>query len=84
MIGSIGVDSKSRIWVELACDDLTVFHVYDYSGKLLFIAVTDVEFTPVTRPTFRVDAGGVFAYYQDPMDYSKIYLFELVETESEY
>ncbi len=83
VIGSIGVDSQSRIWVELACEDLPVFQVYDYSGKLLFIAVTDAEFTPVTRPNFKVDAGGVLAYDQDPMDYPKIYLFELVESEPE-
>ena len=84
VIGSIGVDSQSRIWVELASEDLPVFQVYDYSGRLLFIAVTDVEFTPVTRPTFRVDTGGVLAYDQDPMDYPKIYLFKLVEPESDY
>ena len=83
VIGSIGVDSQSRIWVELACEDLPVFQVYDYSGELLFIAVTDVEFTPITRPSFKVDAGGVLAYDQDPMDYPKIYLFELVEQELE-
>ncbi|MCD4846585.1 MAG: 6-bladed beta-propeller [Candidatus Aegiribacteria sp.] len=83
VIGSIGVDSQSRIWVELAREDLPVFQVYDYSGELLFIAVTDVEFTPVTRPSFKVDAGGILAYDQDPMDYPKIYLFELVEQESE-
>ena len=83
VIGSIGVDSQSRIWVELVCEDLPVFHVYDYSGKLLFIAVTDVEFTPVTRPTFKVNSGGILAYDRDPMDYPKLYLFELVEPESE-
>ena len=83
VIGSIGIDSRSRIWVELVCEDLPVFHVYNYSGELLFIAVTDVEFTPVTRPNFKVDAGGVLAYDSDPMDYPKIYLFELVEPESE-
>lgn len=83
VIGSIGVDSQSRIWVELVCEDLPVFHVYDYSGRLLFIAVTDVEFTPVTRPNFEVDAGGILAYDSDPMDYPKIYLFELIEPEHE-
>lgn len=83
VIGSIGVDSQSRIWVELVCEDLPVFHVYDYSGKLLFAAVTNVEFTPVTRPSFKVNSGGILAYDTDPMDYPKIYLFELVEPEPE-
>ncbi len=81
--GSIGVDSQSRIWVELVCEDLPVFHVFDYSGKLLFVAVTDAEFTPVTRPDFKVNSGGILAYDSDPMDYPKIYMFELVERESE-
>jgi hypothetical protein len=83
VIGSIGVDSRSRIWVELVCEDLPVFQVYDYSGELLFIAVTNVEFTPVTRPTFKVNSGGILAYDRDPMDYPKLYLFELVEPEFE-
>jgi hypothetical protein len=79
VIASIGVDSMERIWVEMACTDTPVWRVYDYSGTLLFVAVTDVEFTAVTRPSFMIDAGGILACDRDPMDYPKIYSFELLE-----
>jgi hypothetical protein len=79
VIGSIGVDAEERIWVELTNTDTPVFRVFDYSGNLLFAAVPDVEFTAVTRPTFRVDAGGILAYDRDPMDYPKIFNFRLLE-----
>ncbi len=79
VIASIGVDSEKRIWVEMACTDTPVFRVYDYSGDLLFVAVTDVEFTAVTRPAFRIDSGGILAWDRDPMDYPKIYNFQLME-----
>lgn len=81
IIASIGVDAEKRIWVEMACTDAPVFRVYDYSGNLLFAAVTDVEFTPVTRPSFKINAGGILAYDSDPMDYPKIYSFQLPMTE---
>ena len=77
VIASIGVDSLKRIWVEMACMDAPLFRVYDYSGTLLFVAVTDVEFTSVSRPSFMIDAGGILAYDSDPMDYPKIYSFQL-------
>lgn len=79
VIASIGVDSERRIWVEMACTDTPVFRVYDYSGTLLFVAVPDVEFTAVTRPSFMIDAGGILACDRDPMDYPKIYNFGLLE-----
>ncbi|MCK4806956.1 MAG: 6-bladed beta-propeller [Candidatus Aegiribacteria sp.] len=79
VIASIGVDSLKRIWVEMACTDTPVFNVYDYSGDLLFVAVTDVEFTAVTRPSFMIDTGGILACDRDPMDYPKIYNFRLQE-----
>ena len=79
VIASIGVDEEKRIWVEMACTDAPVFRVYDYSGTLLFIAVTNVVFTPLTRPSFRINAGGILACDRDPMDYPKIYLFQLLE-----
>ncbi len=79
VIASIGVDSMERIWVEMACTDMPVFRVYDYSGTLLFVALQDVAFTAVTRPAFMIDAGGILAYDQDPMDYPKIYNFQLLE-----
>ncbi len=79
VIASIGVDAEKRIWVEMACTDTPVFRVYDYYGTLLFVAVTDVEFTAVTRPSFIIDAGGILACDRDPMDYPKIYLFQLLE-----
>ena len=79
VIASVGVDSHKRIWVEMACTDTPVFRVYDYSGDLLFVAVTDVEFTAVTRPAFSIDAGGILACDRDPMDYPKIYNFRLLE-----
>ncbi len=79
VIASIGVDSEMRIWVEMAHTDVPVFRVYDYSGTLLFVAVPDVEFTAVTRPSFMIDTGGILACDQDPMDYPKIYNFQLLE-----
>ncbi|MEN8208938.1 MAG: hypothetical protein ABFR50_06780, partial [Candidatus Fermentibacteria bacterium] len=79
VIASIGVDSGKRIWVEMACTDTPVFRVYDYSGTLLFMAVPDVEFTPVTRPSFMIDTGGILACDRDPMDYPKIFTFKLLE-----
>ncbi|MCD4702360.1 MAG: 6-bladed beta-propeller, partial [Candidatus Aegiribacteria sp.] len=77
VIASIGVDAEKRIWVEMASTDVPLFMVYDYSGNLLFVAVTDVEFTAVTRPSFVIDAGGILACDRDPMDYPKIYSFQL-------
>jgi hypothetical protein len=77
VVASIGVDAEKRIWVEMACTDTPVFRVYDYSGTLLFVAVPDVEFTPVTRPSFMIDTGGILAYDSDPLDYPKIYLFHV-------
>ncbi len=79
VIASIGVDSMERIWVEMACTDTPVFRVYDYSGTLLFVALPDVEFTAVTRPSFMIDTGGILACDRDPMDYPKIYNFQLME-----
>lgn len=79
VIASIGIDSRSRIWIEMANTDTPVFRVYDYSGTLLFVAVPDVEFTPVTRPSFMIDTGGILACDRDPMDYPKIYNFQLQE-----
>ncbi len=79
VIGSIGVDSQSRIWVELSYPDTPVFEVYDYSGELLFVAVPDVEFPQVGRPAFKVDAGGIIGFDRDPMDYPKLYILELQE-----
>jgi hypothetical protein len=79
IIGSIGVDSEERIWVELAYTDKPMFRIYDYSGELLFVAAVDNGFTPVTRPVFKVDAGGILAWDRDPMDYPKIYLIQLTE-----
>ena len=79
VIASIGVDSMERIWVEMACTDTPVFRVYDYSGTLLFVAVPDVAFTAVTRPSFMIDSGGILACDRDPMDYPKIYNFQLLE-----
>jgi hypothetical protein len=77
VISSIGVDAQSRIWVEMGNEDFPLFRVYDYEGNLLFYAVTDVPFTPVTRPTFVVDSGGFLACDVDPMDYPKVYVFSL-------
>ncbi len=77
VISSIGVDAQSRIWVEMGNEDFPLFRVYDYQGNLLFYAVTDVPFTPVTRPTFVVDSGGFLACDVDPMDYPKVYVFSL-------
>ncbi|MCD4774570.1 MAG: 6-bladed beta-propeller [Candidatus Aegiribacteria sp.] len=77
VIASIGIDAEKRIWVEMAGTDAPVFRVYDYSGTPLFVAVTDVEFTPVTRPSFMIDAGGILAFDSDPMDYPKIYSFQI-------
>ncbi|NOQ23502.1 MAG: 6-bladed beta-propeller [Candidatus Aegiribacteria sp.] len=79
VIASIGVDAEKRIWVEMAYTDTPVFRVYDYSGNLLFVAVTNVDFTPVTRPSFSIDAGGILAWNRDPMDYPKIYNLQLLE-----
>ncbi|MCD4701596.1 MAG: hypothetical protein K8S24_07040, partial [Candidatus Aegiribacteria sp.] len=79
VIASIGVDAEKRIWVEMASTDVPLFMVYDYSGNLLFVAVTDVEFTAVTRPSFMIDAGGILACDRDPMDYPKIYSFQLID-----
>ncbi|MBN2609486.1 MAG: hypothetical protein JXA64_10270 [Candidatus Fermentibacteraceae bacterium] len=79
VIASIGVDAESRIWVEMANEDHPVFRVYDYSGNLLFYAVTDVPFTPVSRPSFMIDAGGFLACDRDPLDYPKIFSFTLAE-----
>jgi len=79
VIGSIGVDSQSRIWVELSYTDTPVFEVYDYSGELLFVAVPDVEFPQVGRPAFKVDAGGIIGFDRDPLDYPKLYILELQE-----
>ena len=79
VIASIGVDSEMRIWVEMAYTDTPVWEVYNYSGDLLFAAVTDVEFTAVTRPSFAIDAGGILAWDRDPMDYPKVYNFQLLE-----
>jgi len=81
VIGSIGVDSENRIWVEMANTDTPLFRVYDYTGKLLFAAIPDVEFTALTRPSFKIDAGGILAFDSDPLDYPKIYCFELTEEE---
>jgi hypothetical protein len=77
VISSIGVDGLSRIWVEMGNEDYPLFRVYDYDGNLLFYAVTDVEFTPVTRPSFMIDQGGILACDRDPMDYPKIFLFSM-------
>jgi len=41
--------------------------------------VTDVPFTPVSRPSFMIDAGGFLACDRDPLDYPKIYSFTLSE-----
>jgi len=79
VVSSIGVDGESRIWVEMGNGDSPLFRVYDYSGELLFHAVTDVPFTPVTRPDFMIDAGGYLACDRDPLDYPKVFVFELEE-----
>jgi len=79
VIASIGVDSESRIWVELACYDQPLFRVYDYAGTLLFAAVPELRFPQVGRPAFRVDAGGIIAFDRDPLDYPKIYILQPVE-----
>ena len=79
IVAAIGVDSLSRVWLELAYLDQPVFRVYDYSGTLLFVAVPEDEFPQVGRPTFRVDAGGMLAFDRDPVDYPKIYRLRLEE-----
>lgn len=79
VIASIGVDGDSRIWVEMANTDQPFFRVYDYSGNLLFYAVTDVPFTPVSRPSFMIDSGGYLACDRDPLDYPKVFSFRLDE-----
>lgn len=79
VISSIGVDSENRLWVEMGNGEAPLFRVYDYDGNLLFLAVTDVPFTPVTRPDFMIDAGGFLACDRDPLDYPKIFTFELGE-----
>lgn len=79
VISSIGVDGESRVWVEMGNGDSPLFRVYDYSGNLLFHAVTDVPFTPVTRPDFMIDAGGYLACDRDPLDYPKVFTFRLEE-----
>lgn len=77
VIKSIGVDGEGRIWVEMGNTDRPLFRVYDKSGKLLFLAVTDFPFTPVTRPTFTVDGSGILACDRDPVDYPKVYTFTM-------
>jgi hypothetical protein len=79
VIASVGVDSLERIWIEMANEDRPFFRVYDYDGNLLFYAVTDEPFSPVTRPYFTVDQGGIVACDRDPVDYPKIYICELPE-----
>lgn len=77
VIESIGVDGEGRIWVEMGNTDRPLFRVYDMSGELLFLAVTDVPFTPVTRPTFTVDGYGILACDRDPLDYPRVYIFDM-------
>lgn len=77
VIESIGVDGEGRIWVEMGNTDRPFFRVYDNSGELLFLAVTDFPFTPVTRPSFTVDGSGILACDRDPMDYPKVYTFRM-------
>ena len=77
VISSIGVDGEDRIWVEMGNLDHPFFRVYDYSGQLLFYAVTDVPFTPVSRPDFMIGNGGFLACDRDPLDYPKIFTFSL-------
>ena len=77
VIASVGVDSLERIWVEMQNEDRPVFRVYDYDGNLLFYAVTDPPFSPLTRPYFTVDRGGIVACDRDPVDYPKVYVCEL-------
>lgn len=79
VIESLGVDGEGRIWVEMGNTDRPLFRVYDSSGELLFTAVTDVPFTPVTRPTFTVDGGGILACDRDPVDYPKVYTFSMTD-----
>lgn len=79
VIRSVGADRQGRIWVEMGNTDAPLFRVYDHSGELLFLAVTDVPFTQVGRPSFTVDRGGVLAFDRDPEDYPKVYVGSVPE-----
>lgn len=80
VVSSVGVDGEGRIWVEMGNGDRPLFRVYDYSGELLFYAVTEEPFTPVTRPDFMIGTGGFLACDRDPLDYPKVFTFSLGES----
>jgi hypothetical protein len=74
-IYSIGVDVNQNIWVRVGSSEKPTFHVYDYEGNMLFVAVLDELGTVAgRRARFVIDSGGILGFDPDPEDYPKVYI----------
>jgi hypothetical protein len=80
-IRSMFVDGEERLWVRLGYYREIVFRVYDMGGEVLFHAILDYpgDVLDLWNWVMEVDEGGFLAYVENPEEYPRVYMMELVE-----
>ena len=80
-IRSMFIDGEERLWVQLGYYREIVFRAYDMEGNVLFHAMLDCpgEVPDLWSFIVRVDEGGFLAYLENPEEYPRVYMMELIE-----
>lgn len=79
-VRQLGVDGQGRLWALRGTREDPTFDVFDSrTGEFLFTAVLpDVGYRGLFL-NFTVDEGGILAYSENPSDFPKVYIVELLE-----
>ncbi|MBN2587526.1 MAG: 6-bladed beta-propeller [Candidatus Fermentibacteraceae bacterium] len=79
-VRQLGVDGQGRLWALRGTREDPTFDIFDsQTGEFLFTAVLpDIGYQGLFL-NFTVDQGGILAYSENPADYPKIYIVELLE-----
>ncbi len=83
-ITDIGCDGLGRIWVRRGTELAPVFDVYDAQGNSLFVAEVEGIGDDAQFWDFVIDEYGIMAFSVNPDYYSKIWLMDISEENSEW
>jgi hypothetical protein len=76
------LDSRDRIWIERGIADFMSFDIYSINGDFINTVLVDGIDTIETEKSFiwwSVSKYGLLAFTYDPLDYPRVYVFDLPE-----
>lgn len=84
-IENIFFDDEDRLWVRRGWDPGYVCDVYDLTGQRLFCVLIDGPSVENLRYwQLSVSNFGIIAYDANPMDHTKLYIFDCVESDNPF